>query len=272
MTNETSAALTALMPCPFCGGKAAITDQEPFSVECVEERCNVDGPCHADKADAIAAWNRRAVPAVAVKGLTDAEIKKLWRQNGGSQHGPHVETYTIPEVGFFGFVVDMENRIREIEQALAPAAPMKLHIDKEWLKRKIEEDGEECEIGAGFELFPTQAVPDTRGAIADIAAERQRQITSEGWSPEHDDQHDKGELAEAASCYARGSDRVTWMQSDPEFPRHKVMTGRIIWPWSPEWWKPTDRRRNLVKAGALIIAEIERLDRAAARQVEKVDD
>ena len=33
------------------------------------------------------------------------------------------------------------------------------------------------------------------------------------------------------------------------------------WPWVRRWWKPTDRRRDLVKAGALILAEIERLDR-----------
>ncbi|WP_287363137.1 Lar family restriction alleviation protein [Mesorhizobium sp.] len=78
-----------LKPCPFCGGKAAITDQEPFCVECCEERCNVDGPCHADKADAIAAWNLRAalasqpVPAVAVKpfGLDDPGVETL-RSNG----------------------------------------------------------------------------------------------------------------------------------------------------------------------------------------------
>ncbi|BCH20151.1 Lar family restriction alleviation protein [Mesorhizobium sp. L-2-11] len=60
LTRSNADTLPALLPCPFCGGKAAITDQEPFSVECVEERCNVDGPCHADKADAIAAWNRRS--------------------------------------------------------------------------------------------------------------------------------------------------------------------------------------------------------------------
>jgi hypothetical protein len=29
------------------------------------------------------------------------------------------------------------------------------------------------------------------------------------------------------------------------------------------WWKPKDRRRDLVRAAALIIAEIERLDRDA---------
>jgi hypothetical protein len=38
-----------------------------------------------------------------------------------------------------------------------------------------------------------------------------------------------------------------------------------LWPWSVQWWKPKDRRRDLVRAGALIVAEIERLDRAAAR-------
>jgi hypothetical protein len=38
-----------------------------------------------------------------------------------------------------------------------------------------------------------------------------------------------------------------------------------VWPWSREWWQPKDRRRDLVRAGALIVAEIERLDRAASR-------
>ncbi|MER8604804.1 hypothetical protein NKH48_13720 [Mesorhizobium sp. M1233] len=32
-------------------------------------------------------------------------------------------------------------------------------IDPEWLKRKIEEDGDEGEIGAGFELFPLPEAP-----------------------------------------------------------------------------------------------------------------
>lgn len=91
-------------------------------------------------------------------------------------------------------------------------------------------------------------------AIADVAAERQRQISGEGWTPEHDDEHDTGELARAAAAYA-----VAF--------RHSA--GRL-WPWSSEWWKPTDHRANLVKAGALIIAEIERVDRASARRSESV--
>jgi hypothetical protein len=40
------------------------------------------------------------------------------------------------------------------------------------------------------------------------------------------------------------------------------------WPWSQDWWKPTNPRRDLVKAGALIAAEIERLDRATGGEVQ----
>jgi len=43
----------------------------------------------------------------------------------------------------------------------------------------------------------------------------------------------------------------------------------FVWTWERAWWKPTTRRRDLVKAGALILAEIERLDRAAAPQPEE---
>lgn len=82
-------------------------------------------------------------------------------------------------------------------------------------------------------------------SVADVVAERERQKAVEGWTPEHDDEHKDGELARAAACYALGTP-----------VRHK-------WPWGAEWWKPGDRRRNLVKAGALILAEIDRLDRAA---------
>src|SRR5688572_24536646 len=83
-----------------------------------------------------------------------------------------------------------------------------------------------------------------------IAAERQRQIEVEGWTPEHDDEHDVGEIARAAACYAMR----------PYLHRDKV---HLYWPWSSQWWKPTpdSRIRELVKAGALIAAEIARLQR-----------
>lgn len=83
-----------------------------------------------------------------------------------------------------------------------------------------------------------------------IRAERERQVSQEGWTPEHDDTHMRGEMARAAMSYARPG--VT-SQTHP----------MDVWPWHNKWWKPSDDPiRNLVKAGALIAAEIDRLRRA----------
>lgn len=98
-----------------------------------------------------------------------------------------------------------------------------------------------------------------RVAIRDITGERERQITDEHWSPEHDDKHSGGEMAMAAACYAYGEIIDT-------------QTGYCLWPWFEDWWKPADTRRNLVKAGALIVAEIERLDRAAIAAMQESRD
>lgn len=89
--------------------------------------------------------------------------------------------------------------------------------------------------------------------IDDVLAERKRQIEQEGWSLEHDDKHTAGSLADAAGCYC-----VSAKYHEMGIPGYPP-TG---WPWSTSWWKPKDRRSDLVRAAALIIAEIERLDRA----------
>lgn len=76
-----------------------------------------------------------------------------------------------------------------------------------------------------------------------IAAERQRQITEEGWSAENDAKYTKNELVLAAVCYLV----PTWVKT--------------FWPWRDfKWWKPSPdtSTRNLEKAGALIAAEIDR--------------
>lgn len=93
--------------------------------------------------------------------------------------------------------------------------------------------------------------------IEEIAAERQRQRDKEGWTDEHDDQHTDGSLATAAACYAMSGAGLT-------------QTGRIrqaLWKWAPKWWKPKNKRRDLIRAAALLVAEIERLDRAEAAKV-----
>lgn len=84
-----------------------------------------------------------------------------------------------------------------------------------------------------------------------IAAERQRHVTEEGRSAEHDDaEHWNGDLARAAACYCLNSltDRC----------RTRVPTE---WPWAMFWWKPKNPIRDLVRAGALIAGEIDRLQR-----------
>jgi hypothetical protein len=99
----------------------------------------------------------------------------------------------------------------------------------------------------------------TSPALLDISAERYRQITDEKWTPEHDDKHDFGEMATAAAMYALRPPTRNIIIS----PYSNETIVDRLWPWSREWWKPKDRRRDLVKAGALIVAEIERLDRAS---------
>jgi len=100
-------------------------------------------------------------------------------------------------------------------------------------------------------------------AIEDIAAERKRQIEVEGWTAEHDDGHWDGEMARAAASYALNAGLPTRF-----FSLAVALRGFLsaMWPWDFKWWKPSTPRRDLVKAGALIVAEIERIDRAAARE------
>ena len=90
-------------------------------------------------------------------------------------------------------------------------------------------------------------------AVLDIAAERRRQIEAEGWTPEHDDAHKGGGMAFAAAAYAAHA------HGGP------AMSGSLWrWTgWASKWFKPKNARADLVRAGALVVAEIERLDRAA---------
>lgn len=93
-----------------------------------------------------------------------------------------------------------------------------------------------------------------------IKEERQRQIKQEGWSAEHDDCHIYSELAEAAVCYAAPSGKIFYRPISRGAPQS--------WPWSKCYWRPTpqDRIRELVKAGALLAAEIDRLNRKSHRK------
>lgn len=90
-----------------------------------------------------------------------------------------------------------------------------------------------------------------------IAAERERHAL-EGWTGEHDDGHDNGELRDAAMSYLFAAAHTEGVMALHPHPPHG-------WPFRREDWKPSpDELRNLVKAGALIAAEIDRVMRARA--------
>lgn len=103
---------------------------------------------------------------------------------------------------------------------------------------------------------PPQAVQGEATGADLIAAERQRQISEEGWTREHDDAEDGCEMALAAMVYA--DPRPNASGFDPTSPE--------LWPWEREAYKPRDYRSNLVRAGALIAAEIDRVRREEIRR------
>ena len=114
----------------------------------------------------------------------------------------------------------------------------------------------------GYRYFPVplsihDGMLHANDAILD---ERQRQVEVEGWTHDHDDQYENGELPMAAACYAL-------LAASPN--EVALIKNQGLWPWDQEWLKPGDSRRNLEKAGALILAEIERLQREAEREAEK---
>lgn len=105
-----------------------------------------------------------------------------------------------------------------------------------------------------------------------IAAERQRQIDAEGYDTTHDDAHDKGELHLAATCYLRiirGVSVTNVFEND--------------WPFDINHLKPfkshtgldcaaeVDSMRCRVKAGALVSAEIDRLNRLRSAIAREID-
>lgn len=99
--------------------------------------------------------------------------------------------------------------------------------------------------------------PETAAAMA-VLRERAAHTTREGYSDAHDDRYADGELARAAAAYS-------FHASLPPSARLRV-SGQLPmhWPWEAQWWKPNTARRDLERAGALIIAELARLNRAEA--------
>lgn len=95
-------------------------------------------------------------------------------------------------------------------------------------------------------------------AERDVILERQRQIDSECFSAEHDDDHNAGDLAAAGAAYAQSA--ASQLHPYSMQPCDGVP---LIWPssWCIEWWKPKAPVDDLKRAAALIIAELEKVYR-----------
>ncbi|MGV0912411.1 hypothetical protein [Martelella sp. FOR1707] len=91
-------------------------------------------------------------------------------------------------------------------------------------------------------------------ALLSVIEERVRQVEKEGWTPEHDDRHDPGELAAAAGCYA--------LHAYDDF---RLTGSPAWWPFEDSWYKPTTPIRDLVKSSALDLAALEVEFRAQAK-------
>ena len=91
---------------------------------------------------------------------------------------------------------------------------------------------------------------------------RQRAKDAARFSAEHDDHHhQRGQLVEAA---------MTYLQPESERACSDGLRSAgvpYMWPWSSLSWNPSpeDRIKELGKVGALVAAEIDRLQRDSRR-------
>ena len=156
-------------------------------------------------------------------------------------------------------------RDKQITLSAVDAASPAAEAVKEFLTlRGVDQD---CDPFFQWHMRCGEAVePDGEpSAWADVRAERQRQIGAEGWTTKHDDRHSDGSMALAAACYA--SNAATWAEKGTDALRENYadLSPGLRWPWARKWWKPKSQRQDLVRAAALVLAEIERLDRAALK-------
>lgn len=93
-----------------------------------------------------------------------------------------------------------------------------------------------------------------------IAEERERQLSDERHLPQNDDLYTDNQLARAAESYL-----VAVTSPDEEGDDKGKARPDWDWPWHNSSWKPGTDVRNLVKAGALIAAEIDRRLRAGEK-------
>lgn len=104
-----------------------------------------------------------------------------------------------------------------------------------------------------------------------IAEERKRQIEVEGYTKQHDSNHKASEFVYAAIAYTEAAKVGVICQeigntNENDIMRKKFGMG-LYFPWGQTNFKPTTNIRDLVKAGALIAAAIDRMQAQKGEEV-----
>lgn len=238
---------------------------------------------HAPESNLVA----RATNYLAAKGLADAALAQPSPAQAEAERpevvGVRYEDGTILSAEDCGIALEVCAKVqtplmtvaqheRIVEARWNRAMDLLLdHVSRISEKFKAERDAALANVDAlavqvlrlggtiSFAQHRTDQAGQVPQAWLDVQAERRRQVEAEGWTPEHDDEHDSGEMARAAACYALAG------SSAPNDGTAALLVS-LAWPWDEQWWKPSTARRDLVKACALALAEIERLDRACISQ------
>lgn len=173
--------------------------------------------------------------------------KVLWREVvGQNADGKDVETMRSGKHSWFSHQDEMRTSNGEIYQLANPEHLSIYTLEGvmcadvgDWIIKGVKGEFYPCKP----DIFEMTYTPSTDSGLARVTAERQRQIDVEGYSPAGDAGR-VYQLATAGAAYAL----------------HAVgEPGEDFFPWSKAYWKPSDRLRDLEKAGALILAAIDSL-------------
>lgn len=206
-----------------------------------------------------------------VSGLTAAhdKPKTVWCGSGGLYQSrmaavTNGEQLIAPAV-VLGIQHSNDSTAESINLHLLQIAERSCSLLEDWVQLAgVRDENLTDQIKETRRLLETHR-PTWSVGVRDLLTERRRQVQEEGYTLERDDKYTEGQLASAASSYAFWAD-----------PRGGSLDGHLdyinaktpaCWPWGPEQWKPANQRLMLIKAGALILAELDRLDRLVPREV-----
>ena len=203
----------------------------------------------------VAELEKQEPVALANRGIHAFWVK--WTEAAAGLYGPGIKLYAHP-------VAQAQHSVPEgwrIERSAERIVVMNLNNGAGYAAARDGESGiaESVLYLLAADLLAAAPGTEVPQAWLDVQAERKRQVEVEGWTPEHDDAHSHGQMARAAACYALAG------SSAPNDGTAALLVS-LAWPWDEQWWKPSTARRDMVKACALGLAEIERLDRVAASQ------